>query len=225
MSLSNEKPAHLEGDAPPAPRNLAQQAYQALSRMIRERELRSGDPIVEQHLAERLGVSRTPLREALQRLEGEELLQKHPGRSYEVRKVELREYLQSLKVREVLEPEAAVLAIPRISADEIEAVRTEARRVEHTVPYDKIEHWRADDLVHSLFIRNCANDVMAETLVSLRVTTQLFEIDRLADRLGPDSREHEAILDALAAQDPKAVRKAVATHIRSLVRFALKAVS
>ena len=74
-------------------------------------------------------------------------------------------------------------------------------------------------------IRNCANDVMAETLVSLRVTTQLFEIDRLADRLGPDSREHEAILDALAAQDPKAVRKAVATHIRSLVRFALKAVS
>jgi len=225
MSLSNEKSAHLEGDGPPVPRNLAQQAYQSLSRMIRERELRSGDPIVEQHLAERLGVSRTPLREALQRLEGEELLQKHPGRSYEVRKVELREYLQSLKVREVLEPEAAVLAIPRISAEEIEAVRAEARRVEHTVPYDKIEHWRADDLVHSLFIRNCANDVMAETLVSLRVTTQLFEIDRLADRLGPDSREHEAILDALAAQDPKAVRKAVATHIRSLVRFALKAVS
>ena len=125
----------------------------------------------------------------------------------------------------MLEPEAAVLAIPRISADEIEAVRAEARRVEHTIPYDKIEHWRADDLVHSLFIRNCANDVMAETLVSLRVTTQLFEIDRLADRLGPDSREHEAILDALAAQDPKAVRNAVATHIRSLVRFALKAVS
>lgn len=225
MSLRNEKPAPAGSDTQPTPRNLAQHAYQALSRMIRERELRSGDPIVEQHLAERLGVSRTPLREALQRLEGEELLQKQPGRSYEVRKVELKEYLQSLRVREVLEPEAAVLAIPRVAAEDIEAVRAAAREVELTVPYDKIEHWRADDLVHNLFIGNCANDVMTQTLRSLRVTTQLFEIDRLADRLGPDSREHEAILDALATHDAKATRKAVATHIRSLFRFAVKAVS
>ena len=222
MSLRSSQPATAVSEVP---RNLAQQAYLQLSRMIRERQVRSGDPIVEQQLAEQLGVSRTPLREALQKLEGEELLRKHPGRSYEVRKVELREYLQSLRVREVLEPEAAVLAISHVTPDAIVAVRGELLQVERTVPYDKIEHWRADDLVHNLFIGRCGNAVMARTLRSLRVTTQLFEIDRLADRLGPDSREHEAILDALAAEDAKAVRKSVATHIRSLFRFAVETIS
>ena len=190
--------------------------------MIRERDLRAGDTIVESHVSEQLGVSRTPLREAMQRLEADGMLQKGANRSFQVRQVGLKEYLQSLKVREVLEAETVELALERITPEQIIAARVATRDVENTNPYDKLAHWKADDLVHHLFIMNCGNHVMTRLLLSLRVTTQLFEIERLSDRLGPDSREHEMILDAIENKDVRAARKHVANHIRSLFDFAVK---
>lgn len=213
-------------DSPDAPRgndrsNMSARAYQALSHMIRTRELRGGDPLTEQPVAQRLGISRTPLREAMQRLEGEGLLIKTANRSYVVRKVELGEYLQSLRVREVLEAEAAALAAGRIPAAAIAAVRAEVLALERLEPYDTHAHWACDDRVHGLFIDACSNAVMADILRDLRATTRLFEIAQLADRLGPDSREHLAILDALAAGDGPAARAAMAAHARSLFDFAV----
>ena len=64
---------------------LSEKAYIELYRMIQERELPSGEPIIEAYLAELLGVSRTPLRQALQRLESEGLLRKLESRSYVLR--------------------------------------------------------------------------------------------------------------------------------------------
>lgn len=213
-----------EPDAPAlvAPQTLAERAYRALSRMIQERHIKSGEPIVELHLAERLGVSRTPLRQALQRLEGEGLLRKREGRSYVLRKVELREYLQSLKVREILEAEAAALAVGRTDPADIQKARATLRDVEARVPYDMLAHWQSDDEVHCLFIDGCGNAVLRDMLHALRVTTKLFEIDRLSERLEPDSRQHEAILDALAEQDASAARAAVVAHMRSLFDFAVR---
>ncbi|MEM9811843.1 MAG: GntR family transcriptional regulator, partial [Pseudomonadota bacterium] len=102
---------------------LSEKAYRALSRMIQQRDLPSGTPILEVQLADYLGISRTPLRQALQRLESEGLLRKLESRSYVVRQVELKEYLQSLKVREILEAEAAALAIGRVDKDAISRAR------------------------------------------------------------------------------------------------------
>ena len=94
--------------------NLSNQAYASVSEMIQQRRLKGGALIVESRLADMLGISRTPLREALQRLEGEGLVIKGAGRSFIVRHVDRGEYLQSLKVREILEAEAVMLAIGRI---------------------------------------------------------------------------------------------------------------
>jgi DNA-binding GntR family transcriptional regulator len=207
--------------ARPAPRRLSDMAYETLSMAIRERKLRSGETIVEHYLAESLGLSRTPLRQALQRLELEGQLVKHGGRSFQVRHVSMGEYLQSLKVREMLEPEAAELAVDRLQDADINNARTELVALDNMHPYNVIAHWKADDALHHLFIDNCGNQVLARSLHALRVTTKLFEIDRLADRLEPDSREHYEILDALQARDKKAARRAVAQHIRSLIRFAI----
>jgi DNA-binding GntR family transcriptional regulator len=204
--------------------SLSAHAYRAVGDMIKDRRLKGGEVIVEQRLADELGISRTPLREALQRLEGEGLVVKTANRSFVVRHVELKEYLHSLKVREVLEAEAASLAAGHVDPDALAAIRAESLAVERTEPYDTHAHWAADDLVHNLFIDACGNAVMADILRHLRATTRLFEIARLADRLGPDSREHMAILDALQAGDAKASRRAVAAHIRSLFRFAVETI-
>jgi len=209
---------------PEKKQNLSDKAYTALSELIRSREVRGGEPLVELQLAERLGLSRTPLRQALQRLESEGLLRKDANRSYVVRQVDLKEYLQSLRVRELLEPEAAVLAIDFITPEMVQPVLENMIAVRDTKPYAMLAHWRSDDEVHNLFIKNCRNEVLSEILTSLRSTTQLFEIERLAERLVPDSTEHERILKALASGDSRIVKQVVTTHIRSLFKFAVKSV-
>ena len=213
------------GTAPGSPGTLSDRAYQSLLSMIQERRLQSGAPVVEQQLASLIGVSRTPLRHALQRLEIEGLLKKDANKSYIVRKVELKEYLQSLRVRELLEAEAAALAVDRIPPEAIETARSNLHAVQARQPYDMIAHWRSDDEVHNLFILNCGNETMTGILRSLRVTTNLFEIEKLSERLEPDSQQHERILDALAVRDGKAARRAVAAHIRSLFQFAVRTVA
>lgn len=209
----------------PAPLNLSNLAYRAVSEMIRDKRLKGGDVVVEQRLAEALGVSRTPLREALQRLEGEGLVLKAANRSFVIRSVGLAEYLQSLKVREILEPEAAALSVGRIAPERLRAVRREIDELAASTAYHTDAHWQSDDHVHGVFIEACGNEVMAGMIRGLRVTTRLFEIARLSDRVGPDSREHRAIVDALAADDARAARRAAQAHIRSLSRFALATVA
>jgi DNA-binding GntR family transcriptional regulator len=229
LGLAGSAPGPVGGEPTvtraPEIANMSAQAYRAISNKIKNRELRGGDTLVEQRLATQLGVSRTPLREAMQRLEGEGLLLKTANRSYIVRKVDLGEYLQSLRVREVLEAEAAAQAAGRVPAAAIAPVRAAVLALEQLDPYDTHAHWACDDQVHNLFIDACGNAVMADILRNLRITTRLFEIAALADRLGPDSREHLAILDALQAADAEAARKAMATHARSLFDFAIAAIS
>lgn len=203
--------------------NLSSQAHRAITDMIQDRRLRGGEAIIEARLADALHISRTPLREALQRLEGEGMVRKVANRSYVVRHVDLSEYLHSMKVREILEAEAVALAIGVIPGEKIAAVRQEIDALVHAPKYLTDAHWRSDDNLHGLYIDHCSNPVMAEMIRALRVSTKLFEIARLQDRLVPDSTEHLAILDAIERGDAEAARRTVQRHCRSLRDYALDA--
>ena len=200
--------------------NLQTNAHKMLTGMILARRLRGGETIIEAKLADLLGTSRTPLREALQRLEGEGLVVKQANRSFVVRNVSLAEYLQSLKVRELMEGEAASLAAARAPEPEIAAAKAEITGLPNQGRHTE-EHWSSDDRVHRLCADQCGNSVMARAIEALRVTTRLFEIARLTDRVELDASEHADILASLAARDPRQARRAMQAHIRSLYRFAL----
>ncbi len=205
--------------------NLASQVHRTIFEMILNKQLAGGEQIIETRLAEMLGVSRTPLREALQRLEGEGLVRKTANRSFTVRLVDLAEYMHSLKTRELLECEAAALAVGRVPLAEMAKVRHEIESLLATTRYHASAHWRSDDNLHNLYVQHCGNPVLADFITQLRVTTRLFEVAKLKDRLQPDSFEHLAIIAALGNMDRAGVRRAVHVHMRSLREFVIQTVT
>ena len=121
-----------------------------------------------------------------------------------------------------MESAAAALAVGHIPREDFERVRQEIEELRAAASYHTDAHWHSDDSLHGLYIEGCGNEVLGKGIRALRVTTRLFEIARLKDRVEPDSVEHLAILDALQAEDAKGAGKAVIAHTRSLSRFALQ---
>jgi DNA-binding GntR family transcriptional regulator len=202
--------------------SLSRQAYDALKDMIRRRELRGNEIVREAPICEILNVSRTPLREALQRLEGEGLVVKASNRAFIVRRVELAEYLNSINVRIILEVEAVRLAFDHIQQTQIDEVRAEIMALSEAKEFSREAHWRSDNSVHGLVADNCRNPVLANMIRSLRVTTNLFEIEQVADRIEPDSTEHLGLLDALQSGPVARATRAMRAHLGSLRKSATR---
>jgi DNA-binding GntR family transcriptional regulator len=205
------------------PSNLTDRAYSIVRRLILQRELTGGEVLVEGRLAERLKMSRTPLREALLRLEGERLLVRANARSYAVRRITASNYFQCLQVRERLEAQAVSLAIGHVPADQVQRLRESILALDST--QQGSSHWQADDQVHGLFARASGNEMLAETIAQLRMLCRLFEVVDPFNRIEEDRAEHLAILDAYAAGDAARAEQAVVAHLRHLGRYTMSRLS
>jgi DNA-binding GntR family transcriptional regulator len=192
---------------------LSQVAYDFVLTMIVNRDLSGGTVIQERKLADSLGVSRTPMREALGRLEGEGWLVRLTDRLLSVKVVTLDEYLQALQVRRLLESEAIVTATPRMNKRRLEKLRADVQAmINHPNPTSDM-HWKVDGELHGAIAEASGNAVMASVITNLRLITQLFEVQTVPRRITPGGAEHLAILDALIAGDPKMARKAMRFHL------------
>jgi DNA-binding GntR family transcriptional regulator len=188
-------------------------AYNVLLDRILNRSLPAGTALRERSLAEAVGISRTPLREALSRLEGEGLIVRKADRSVEVRAITVREYIDALHVRRLLESEAASLAAMRMSAEEILDLKSQVECLMKDSNPSPSHHWSVDDNIHLAIARATDNDLMMEIIGNLRHKTRIFNLKRMPDRFMPGCREHLILLDALLARDADAARAAMTTHI------------
>ena len=213
----------MTASSPTTPEKLGELAYQTLRRMILHKALRSGGPVVEGRLAEELSISRTPMREALLRLEGEGLLARAGARSYSVRFVSAQEYFQAMKVRELLEAEAIGLAIGKIEPKQIQQLIKKIKALRSG--QQEQEHWEVDDQVHTMMARASGNEVLARMIEVVRTNSRLFELSTPFNRIEEDRAEHLAILEAYATDDADAARGAVRTHLQNLRRFVLDRLS
>ncbi len=194
---------------------LAESAYETIRTKVLQRELPGGALVVEIRMADRLGISRTPMREALARLVGEGLLVRNGAGTFTVRRVIATEFFQSMKVRELLELEAVKLAIGRVRPERIERLR---RRVVGISDADRQEaiHWAVDDELHLLFAEASGNAVLAKLVRNARITTRLFEIVSPFQRVREDAEEHLEILDAFSRDRRRATCEAMLRHLRNL---------
>jgi DNA-binding GntR family transcriptional regulator len=134
--------------APSEAPSLAERAYRAIREMIVSLELRPGAVIDERRLMERLGIGRTPTREALRRLAQERLVEVYPRRGMFVTSVEIRDLASLAEVRSVLESHAARRAAERSTADEREALEMLLVELDGRSELDARELMALDERIH-----------------------------------------------------------------------------
>jgi DNA-binding GntR family transcriptional regulator len=195
-------------------------------------ELASGTRLRQEALAEEFGVSRTPVREALRKLQASGLVELRPNRGALVRGLSAREIRDAYEVRAELEGLAAELAAVRIRQEQLDRLR-EAQALfgdalEHTVraradshePRDEeIARWgRANDLFHQVIQEAAGNDVLVRTLGHLHRSFPR-DLSRIVLRestalLRDNVQEHAAVLAALERGDAATARELMARHVR-----------
>lgn len=197
-------------------------AYNALREDIIEWRLRPGAVLAEVEQSERLGVSRTPVREALSRLTAEGLTTAAGGRGVVVTDISLESIDELFELRETLEVRAAALAAQRGEPGVFAELRAQlllAPKLLRTEDPARHEYYalvsRLDDAIDAAV----SNSYLANAMRSLRV--HLVRVRRLAAddaaRLHSAAAEHAAIAEAIAAGNPRLAEAATTVHLhRSL---------
>jgi DNA-binding GntR family transcriptional regulator len=193
--------------------------YSALLSELNAGRLRPGEQLREVELAKRLGVSRTPVREALQRLMNEEVLIKNNG-GLSVPLIEDKQIFELYEMREALEGTAAALAARHASPPEAELLERIIQEEIATNDADAARHAQLNRDFHAVIYRAAANryllrslHTLQDTIMRLRSTT--FSI---SGRPRQAIREHQAIQSGIAKRDPDAAEAAARLHIREALR-------
>jgi DNA-binding GntR family transcriptional regulator len=198
-------------------------AYLTLRGEILDAELGAGAVLAEVEQSQRLGVSRTPLREALSRLAAEGLVSTHSGRGVVVTEVSAENVTELFEVREALEVQAARLAARRGDASAFAALREEFHDVD-AVLADRHRYYDLVARLDSAIDTAAANPYLVSTLEGVR--THVARIRRLAQddraRLRDAAREHVQILDAIIDGDESLAASATQVHLRNSLRNILR---
>ncbi|MCA0448478.1 MAG: GntR family transcriptional regulator [Proteobacteria bacterium] len=198
------------------PITLPAKAVDALRQMILDGELPPGARLSERALGERLGVSRTPLREALRMLASEGLVRHEPNRGAVVAPLDRADIEATFELLAALEGLAGELAAKRIDdaqLAEIKALHFEMRA--HHARGDRAAYFRANQDIHRHIAAAAANPVLVETFERLnaRVKRVRYAANLTQERWAKAVEEHERMIAALDARDGAALRAILEAHL------------
>ncbi|GLY29203.1 GntR family transcriptional regulator [Kineosporia sp. NBRC 101731] len=205
-------------DAPDAPASLAEQAYRAVRDQLIMLQIQPGEPIDDVELARSLGMGRTPLREALKRLEGDRLVVSYPRRGTFATGVDIADLAHVSEIRATLEPLAARRAAQRATdaaRAELEglAAGTQALDITHT---DRSEVMRWDLGAHRAIYRATGNPYLEDTLIrydNLATRIHCVFLDQLSTMDMHIVAEHVALLRAIAAGEADRAEELALEHV------------
>ena len=197
------------------PHSVREAAYAHLRGAILAGSLLPGARISEPGLAQELGISRTPVREALQRLAQEGLVELLPGKGARVRVLSAEEVREVYDVRALIEGEAAALAAQ--NATEAELNRLEKLLLElDALPAEAYaQQMQVDFDFHTALVEAAHNKTLARIYADLRSSLTLIRSFQQTLSQHPRTRQqHQAILAALKAHDPAGAAEAARVHVR-----------
>ncbi|WP_394524893.1 GntR family transcriptional regulator [Lacrimispora sp. JR3] len=190
--------------------------FNTLRQAILKGELAPGERLMEIQLAERLGVSRTPIREAIRKLELEGLVLMIPRKGAEVAKISEKSLRDVLEVRRSLEELAIELACVRMLPDEVEELeRRQEDFKEAVLNGTPMEIAETDEAYHDVIYKGTCNDRLVQMINNLREQMYRYRLEYIKDE---DKRhilllEHDNILEAVRKRQVEDAKEAMREHI------------
>jgi DNA-binding GntR family transcriptional regulator len=204
-------------------------AYERIKAAIWHADLEAGEPLTETRLSKLLGISRTPVREALQQLVQEGLAESTPGHAVTVASRNIQDVLNVVHIRSLLEPELVRLAAEAASSRQVEELDTTMQVMEQAAEKHDLATWsKADVVFHKVVKEACPNGLLGETVVQLKTRVHhLANIDTHTDptRLVRCTEEHREVVDAIKSRDGIAAKAAMEKHISALTNSLLRRIS
>jgi DNA-binding GntR family transcriptional regulator len=195
---------------------LGHSTYERLRDLILSGALPADSMLQEKRLAEQLGVSRTPVREAVTRLVADGLVVRTSGLTPVVRRLSVDDVVEILHVRRLLEVEAAGRAAEAGGSPELAAIRTHIEGFRHQAPTPET-HIAVDDRLHMAITELAGSRLLADLVQGLRQRTKIFDMGQVPERFEPGIAEHLAILDAVLARDPEGAKAAMRAHLENVL--------
>jgi DNA-binding GntR family transcriptional regulator len=195
-------------------RSLSDEAYLRIRDLIVSLELAPGSILNERELMERLGLGRTPVREALRALAQERLVEVYPRRGIFVSSVDVGDLASLSEVREVLESAAARLAAERATEEERAEAAALIEELARTVGARELI--ALDQRIHRHVYRCAHNPFLEKTLNEYYVLTLriwFLALDRVA-RLDDAVQEHRELMEAIRDRDPDLAEATMLRHVR-----------
>ena len=188
---------------------------EALREAIVNGVLMPGERLMEIQLAEEMGVSRTPVREAIRKLELEGFVVMIPRKGAYVAGVSIKDVKDVFEIRAALEGLAAGLAAEKVTQEEIEQME---RALHYEREPDTLEEMvQSDTDFHALLYKASRNERLITILANLREQIQRFRTTSLAvpGRVKNAIQEHRAMVDAIARHDVEDAQSLASTHIEN----------
>ena len=203
---------------------VGQSVYRALQGLLLRHRFVPGQKLNVEALARDLGVSRTPVCEALKKLEVEGVVQTRPRKGVYVTALDVEKAREIYVVREAVEGLAARLAAGHITAAELRGLeRSLDAQAAAGAAGDVPAFSRADIEFHNAIVHASRNDTLIRILRSLygQILVLRLQTMNLKGRMRPSVREHQRIFAALKSGDPDRAEAAARRHMRMVLRDAL----
>lgn len=196
---------------------LGDTTFKRLKAMILDGTLEPGTRLSEKKFADHLGVSRTPVREAIGQLVSEGLAKRSAGSAPVVSSVSLNEIMEILHVRSLLECEAARKAASSgKSTAELSDIRNKMQGFINGPRPTAAEHSALDMRLHFILAEMAGSNLLLELIESLKVKTGMYDQGSIPDRLVPGCEEHIALIEAVIAGEPEAASAAMKLHLSNV---------
>lgn len=203
--------------------NLSDEVYNALAKRIIKRRLRAGTRLVENEMAEDFGISRIPIREALNRLAQDGLIELTPRKGARVKHLKIQDVEEVYDLRRILESFAIEKAATSIKKEELNQIKRLLKKNSGSSE-KRLEYFLDSDLrLHSLFINCCNNSRLIKILKNLHNFINSFRIldAQYEERIRQAHQEHKDIVKALVEKDARRAKSLIEEHIENAKRHIL----
>lgn len=190
--------------------------FNTLREAILKGELKPGERLMELQLAAKLGVSRTPIREAIRMLEQEGLAVTIPRKGAEVAKMTAKDMEDVLQIRESLDELAATLACEKITEEQLTELAERMQEFEDATKTDNVKKIaEADVSFHDVIYNATNNPKLVNMLNNLREQIYRYRVEYLKDESSYPLllEEHRAIVEGLMSKDKDMVKEMMHRHI------------